>query len=404
MTDVVIIGGGAAGIAAGRHLRAAGVPCAIVEARSRLGGRAFTDDHAGYPLDLGCGWLHSADRNPWSKVAAEQDRTVDRTDPPWMRPALPLSFPVEQQREFRKAQAAFFERMEKADGPDRRASDFLEPGCRWNPMITAVATYIAGAELPRVSAEDFRNYDDTEVNWRVVEGFGATIAATADVPVTLDCQVLRIDHSGKRLRIETSRGTLDAAQAIVTLPTNVLAAEAIAFTPALPRKLEVAANLPLGLDDKLFLALDRADEFEPDTRLFGRHDRVGTATYHLRPFGRPLIEVFFGGSLAWELEKGGAGAFFDFVRDELKDVAGNTFADRIRPVALHRWGADLFARGAYSYALPGHAGDRQVLAEPVDGRLFFAGEACSKHDFSTAHGAWHTGVAAAEQVIAARKA
>jgi monoamine oxidase len=69
---------------------------------------------------------------------------------------------------------------------------------------------------------------------------------------------------------------------------------------------------------------------------------------------------------------------------------------------MHGWKADPFARGSYSYALPGKAGCRQVLAEPVDGRLFFAGEACSRADFSTAHGAYRTGVAAAEAVIAAR--
>ena len=72
-------------------------------------------------------------------------------------------------------------------------------------------------------------------------------------------------------------------------------------------------------------------------------------------------------------------------------------------IAIHRWGADPFSRGAYSYALPGKAGCRAQLAEAVDDRLFFAGEACSKNDFSTAHGGYLTGVAAAEQAIAARK-
>jgi len=69
---------------------------------------------------------------------------------------------------------------------------------------------------------------------------------------------------------------------------------------------------------------------------------------------------------------------------------------------VHRWGSDPFARGSYSYARPGMADCRKALAAPVDNRLFFAGEACSSGDFSTAHGGWITGVAAAEQVIAAR--
>ena len=82
-TEVAIIGGGAAGIAAGRRLRAAGTDCLVIEARPRLGGRAWTvTDQSGFALDLGCGWLHSADRNPWLKVAEGQGRTIDRTPPP----------------------------------------------------------------------------------------------------------------------------------------------------------------------------------------------------------------------------------------------------------------------------------------------------------------------------------
>ena len=67
--EVVIVGGGAAGIAAARRLREAGVDALIVEARSRLGGRAWSLEAAGFPIDLGCGWLHSAERNPWTPIA-----------------------------------------------------------------------------------------------------------------------------------------------------------------------------------------------------------------------------------------------------------------------------------------------------------------------------------------------
>jgi monoamine oxidase len=84
-TEVAIIGGGAAGLAAARRLTEAGVPCLIVEARSRLGGRAFTVTESGFAMDLGCGWLHSAERNPWTHIAQRQGRTVDKTPPPWER-------------------------------------------------------------------------------------------------------------------------------------------------------------------------------------------------------------------------------------------------------------------------------------------------------------------------------
>jgi monoamine oxidase len=211
-----------------------------------------------------------------------------------------------------------------------------------------------------------------------------------------------IDHRGNRLRVETDKGAIAADQVIVTIPSAVLAAEHIVFTPALPEKIQAARALPLGLADKLFIALDGAEEFDKEVRVFGHIDRSRTAGYHFRPFGRPMIEAYFGGGFAAELETGGEAAFFDFAVSELVHQFGSEFARRLKPIRMHCWGRDRFSLGSYSSALPGFADCRQTLAEPVDNRLFFAGEACSRNDFSTAHGAWFTGAAAADQVIAAR--
>lgn len=90
-----------------------------------------------------------------------------------------------------------------------------------------------------------------------------------------------------------------------------------------------------------------------------------------------------------------------FALDELAALYGNGIKRRLRVLEASAWVNDPFARGSYSYALPGHAGDRARLAAPVDNRLFFAGEACSPDYFSTAQGAYLTGRAAADQVIAA---
>jgi monoamine oxidase len=252
--------------------------------------------------------------------------------------------------------------------------------------------------------KDFERYEDSGVNYRVFKGYGALIADYgADIPQMRDCPVTTIDHGGQRLRVETGKGAITADQVIVTAPSAVLAAEQIAFTPALPDKIAAARGLPLGLADKLFMSLAGADGFEKETRLFGRTDRKSTGGYHVRPFGRPLIEGYFAGGLAAELEAGGGGAFFDYAVSELVGLFGSDFARRLRPIQLHRWAHDPYALGSYSFALPGFADCRAVLAAPVDNRLFFAGEACSAHDFSTAHGGYLTGVAAAEQVIAARR-
>jgi monoamine oxidase len=405
--EVVVVGGGAAGVAAAKRLHRASVGCLLVEARPRLGGRAYTVvDASGFTLDLGCGWLHSADHNPWVRVADEESVPLDMTLPPWQRRTLETGFPRAEQNAFQEAMGEFFGRLHRAaqGNKDVAAVTLLEPGNRWNGMINSVCTYISGGDLEKLSVKDFDRYEDSGVNYRVFKGYGALIADYgADIPQMLDCPVRAIDHSGQRLRIETDKGAIAADQVIVTVPSAVLAAEQITFTPALPDKIAAARGLPLGLADKLFIALEGAEEFEKETRLFGRTDRKGTGGYHLRPFGRPLIEAYFAGGLAAELERGGDGAFFDFAVSELVGLFGSDFSRRLKPIQVHRWANDPYALGSYSFALPGFADSRAVLAAPIDNRLFFAGEACSAHDFSTAHGGYFTGVAAADEVIALRR-
>jgi monoamine oxidase len=400
-TEVVIIGGGAAGIAAGRRLGDAHVDCLIVEARPRLGGRAWT---TGTAFDLGCGWLHSADRNPWHAIAVGQGRAIDKTPPPWQRPSAPIGFPLAEQAAFLDTLRHFYQRIDALaeDVADVSAATFLAPHGRWNELITAVGSYVSGAELDQLSVRDFQRYDDSGVNWRVVEGYGTVIAAHgASLPVVLGSPAHRIDRSGRRLRVDTADGAISADAAVVTLPSALLAEEALSFIPPLPEKTTAAEGLPLGLADKLFLSLSDADEFDKESRLFGRTDRSETGVYHFRPFGRPQIEAYFGGRLAAQLEVAGEAASADFAVAELVGLLGSDFARRVKPLKFHPWGSDAFARGSYSYALPGRADCRRALATPVDDRLFFAGEACSEHDYSTAHGAYLTGVAAAEQAIAA---
>jgi monoamine oxidase len=261
-------------------------------------------------------------------------------------------------------------------------------------------SYISGAEPEAVSLLDLARYEDSGVNWRPVAGYGHLVEHHAQgVRVTLGAPVTAIDWGAAGgVRVVTDRGELRCRAVIVTVPASLLAAEAIRFTPALPAaKLEAAAGLPMGQVLKLFLGVDgQPFDLGPDRQAVGEPRRRDTAIYHLRPLGRPLVECYWGGTLAHELERDGVGAATGFALDELAGLFGSAVRRSLRPLLASGWAADPWSRGAYSFARPGAADGRALLASPVAARLFFAGEACSTESYSTAHGAFLTGVAAAD--------
>lgn len=402
--DAIVIGAGAAGLAAARRLMAAGREVILLEASSRIGGRARTIEAFGAPIDLGCGWLHSADRNPLVPLAEKLGFTIDKSEPPWTKQSFGPLFGPGEQAEFRKAYAAFDIRQEAAakNVEDAPAATQLEPGNRWNALLNAISTYYNGVELDRVSIKDFAQYIDTEVNWRVREGYGAFFAAYGrDAPVVLDCPVTRLAWGGEGVRVSTPRGDISAPSAVVAVPPTVIAHERMRFDPILPEKAEAAAALSLGVVEKVFLHLAEPEQFPVDGHLFAAIDRTETGSYHLRPFGRPFIECFFAGDLACQLDTKGGEAFVDFALQEITSLLGAEMRKKLTFAAQSRWLADPYIAGAYSHAKPGHAGARAALTAPVADRLYFAGEHCSPHFFSTAHGAYESGIAAAEALLAA---
>src|SRR5260370_37865127 len=215
--DVAIIGAGAAGLGAARALENSGLSVIVLEARDRVGGRAHTIQVApDVTFDLGCGWLHSADRNSFVKSAEQLNFEIDRNLPPWRERAVGNAFPQAERDDFVRALDEFYGRAEKAagearrNGRDRAASALLEPGNRWNPMIDAISTYINGAELDTVSILDMEAYEDTNLNCRAPRGSGALMAAYgARCRLALNTPGKPIDHFRTFQPIANSHGALE---------------------------------------------------------------------------------------------------------------------------------------------------------------------------------------------------
>jgi monoamine oxidase len=403
--DVVIIGGGAAGIAAAQRLATKGVSIMLLEASQRIGSRAQTVNVAGHALDLGCGWLHSADRNPWVGIAEASGFAVERRRSAWNQQYRDLGFSPEDQDAADEAYAAWHSRLMSDPPQSDCAADALQPGGMWNGYLQALSGYISGAGLERLSIADYLAYDtaSTRHNWRVPAGYGTLISATlpSAVALRLATPVEAINLEAAGVSIATRAGSITARTVILTVSTAVI----VGGTIGLPRELDewrhAAAGLPLGHNEKLFLEIVGDSPFEPETHVIGDPRNPRTGSYYIRPFGRPVIEGFFGGEGADVLAEHGPAAGFAYAIEELAALFGFDVRRRLRPLAVSNWSRMDHIGGGYSYALPGKAEARVTLARPFDGRLFFAGEATHRHDFSTAHGAYQSGVRAADEVMAA---
>ncbi len=401
---VIVVGAGVAGLAAARHLRQAGIAVTLVEAGSRIGGRAHTVPFNGAPFDRGAGWLHASQRNPLVALAqpgdALRNSDIPRTERLFIegRPATDAEH---------AAYTAAWDRLDTVvapalAGPDLSLADAMMPMAD-NPWASTIALWegaiIAAADAADLSLRDWHRNALDGPNLQPGDGIGTFIARHLATPTTLDTPVNAIDWSGPGpgLRLETSRGTIRATAAIVTVSTGVLAAGGIRFTPDLPVEIQAAIDgLPMGLLSKIALPIDVAPSgFVSDSLLL---DRAYPITFDAWPNGHPFVTGFVGGRLAWSLATDPAAAT-DLARSAFRAMTGVNTTKR---ALLTDWGTDPLFRGAYAYAPPQQSHQRNVLAAafPAE-RLLFAGEAVATDGLAgTVGGAYLTGLAAAARLLA----
>jgi monoamine oxidase len=401
LRGLVIVGGGAAGIAAAIEAQARGIDALIVEAMNRLGGRAHSFDWHGHHLDLGCTWMHSAERNSLRLEAERLDAAIDRSATGWFSQYRDLGFSPEEQGQAYAAFEDLEQRMSNDPPASDRASDATSGKAEWMPFLNAISGYVNGAPLDRCSVADWIAYDNdsSDQNWRLGKGYGGLLARLgSSTEHKLSTAVTAISRLKTAVQVTTSDGVLEAERVIVTVPTATF--QRIRFDPAIEGIFEAADQLPLGLANKMFLSLEDPHEFPHGAHLLGNPRSADTGSYFLNPLGMPIVEGFFGGGGGSRaLEKLSDDEAFAFALDELAALLGSSMRKRLRPIAVSRWGHEAWIGGSYSHALPGHSNAREVLAQVGDDRIAFAGEAVSKSDYSTAHGAFDSGKAAVTRLL-----
>lgn len=411
LPDVVVVGAGAAGLAAARVLLDQGRSVLIVEARDRIGGRVFTDRmRLGVPFDMGASWIHGAATNPWTAIAEDLGaRTVwdDRR-----RLVLKDGRPVDAQEmeAFVQARQRAFRALYAATGAGRdvAASTVVPRDGLWGSQAAAsIAQWLCGLDLEDVSTAAFHGESseyDTPEDLLLPEGYGTLVERYgAGLPVRLETRVTAIRHDAAGVTIATDAGTLQAKAVIVTLPTDVLAADSVRFDPALDDSRRMALDaMKLTLLTKIGLRFD-GDPFgvtEPTYLHEPSFDEQG-AMYVIRPAGADYVLALIGGRLAHRLEAEGEDAQIEAALEPLVRVLGHDVRRRFRVGIATRWGQDPLARGTYSHPRPGLAHLRPELARPHGERILFAGEATDTGGWAgTVAGATISGWRAAREALA----
>jgi monoamine oxidase len=406
--DVVIVGAGAAGIAAARRLAAAGRRFALVEASATVGGRCITDTTAfGVPFDRGAHWIHMPDINPVAKLGTQTGLDLYPA-PPGQRVRIGRRYAREGELEdylgaMVRASSAIAEASRKNDLSCAQALPKDLGG--WRPMIEFVlGPFGCAKDLAEVSALDFAHSAERDSDLLCRQGFGALLAKLAGgLPVELSNPVTRISWGARsgNVEVETARGAFVARAAIVTVSTNVLAAGKIKFTPDLPkRQLDAAAKLKLGSYDHVALELpDNPLKLRPDELVFEKSDSARTAALFANVSGTPFCIVDVAGSFGRDLAAKGDAAMFDFALSWLTGLYGIDMAKAVKRRAATHWNDEPWVLGAFSAAAPGGQPSRRVLMESVNERIWFAGEAAHETLWGTVGGAWESGERAADAVM-----
>ena len=432
-TEIVVLGAGAAGLAAARILSQAGVAAVVLEARERIGGRLFTREDVGLPVpvELGGEFIHGTAPVSFALLRAAHRVALDVTGESFTYENGALRLDNEE----RFAIVARVMRRAGDLADDVSAETFLR-GLGDGPDVERERKYtrlfIQGFDAAdphrasaRALAEEWNGGEEgqTARTFRPLGGYGhllRTLHGTLDpervqVRLATEAHVLRRDANGVVVEATTAGGTpvhVRARAAIVTLPVGVLSAGALRFEPALPpEKADALAHILTGPVVKLVLQFrtafwERLDgERYRDAGFFLRPEAAFPTFWTLIPQRTPLLMAWAGGPKAAALANHDQTALVATALNDLSTLFGNAREphDELEAAYAHDWQRDPYARGAYSYLATGGTGARETLAAPVDDVLFFAGEATSPTaEAGTAAGALQSGERAAREALDAR--
>ncbi|MEM1129978.1 MAG: FAD-dependent oxidoreductase [Pseudomonadota bacterium] len=402
--DAVVVGAGAAGLAATHRLHHAGRRVVCLEASDRIGGRCHTDlSIFGVPFDIGGHWLHHADVNAFVPIGRSLGFDVyDAPTDTYLESDLSRD---DVNAVLDDVDAKLTAKV--AAEADMAMSDAFTPKDDVERAALFLRALSAGRDLDEISMHEWVTADLEENNCYCREGFGAIVARHArGLPVTLNTPVRAVTRTTRGVEVETSEGKITADHAIVTVSVGVLAAEAIRFDPPLEAARWAALDVVtmgtynhcamLFADGSLPVGPDAWVAY-PVAALSGDVARAGGMLCNISWSGLCIFDHV--GRFARELEAAGQDAAIAFALERMRDVFGSDIVKGFRKGYATRWASNEHTRGSYSGTLPGGAGRRGALRRPHAEVIHFAGEAMSEGETVTVSGAHKEGLRAAGEVL-----
>lgn len=408
--DVVVVGAGAAGLAATDSLLRSGASVVCIEAADRIGGRVHTNTSIfGIPFDTGAHWLHNRSLNPFVDFGKKLGLDIYRAPSNFVgidRNGIASDAALKAFENEANQIASAIGRAAR-QGRDVAAAEVIKNPNAWT--LTAMA-HIGSLSMARdmkdVSTADWYSAESGQ-DWFCREGFGTLLARLwANVPVQLNTTVSALDTSADRVSVTTKAGNATAKAAIVTVSQGVLAHDDLTFGLRLDQSMQSAIqDINMGSYNHIVLQFETgAVPTEPDswiayelTQRANGGPKGGGILANIA--GTDLSYFEIGGSFGKSLERQGKTAMIDFALEEMTNLFGSNLRKQFKKGYATQWGKYRFTHGAYSGANPAKADLRKHLLTPIGERIFLAGEATSFGEQATVSGAHKEGLRAANQVL-----
>ncbi|TAG08751.1 MAG: FAD-dependent oxidoreductase [Verrucomicrobia bacterium] len=421
---VIVIGAGLAGLGAARELKRCGYEVIVLEARDRIGGRIWTSRKwPDVPLDMGASWIHGTRGNPMTALADEigakrwitsyaKNVTYDSAGK-----LLDDAGDARLENLAEKLRALVVKAQnQENDISVRESLSALLADNQESAEQRELIHYVLSSEIEHEYAgsaaqlsshwyDSAHKFDGDEAIF--AQGYDQIVEhLAADLKIDLGQVVVKIDWSEPEIRVRTEKADHLTDQVVVTLPLGVLQKQQSLFSPDLPaEKRAVISKLGMGILNKCYLRFNEA--FWPDDvdwlgYISAKHGEWNEWVSFKRVAQLPILLGFNAADRGQEIEAWSNEKIAQSAMQTLRTIFGPQIP---KPVdfQITRWGQDPFSHGSYSFNAVGTTPSmRDELAKPVAGKLFFAGEASHQEHFATAHGAYLSGLRAAEEICSER--